>query len=253
MPGARPGPALFELLRDKTGTRPSAPVPPAPTSPAAHNPAPPAPSMPPPSAPVFAAQRISVSTSTLWLALGGLILVLLIIWAIAYSLGHNRGESSALRDFKGSAPITEPLHNDIPVNPKLVSPAPKTSPVSPAAPAVTGSTGPTPGAPSGDPRIAGYNYLTIASRLDKETADRAVSFLSENGVPAFAVAKPGSAANNALYTVYALKGITREMLRARAPERTELEEKVARLGKTWQKEHKGQTDFSKTFWDKFGS
>ena len=86
-------------------------------------------------------------------------------------------------------------------------------------------------------------------------ADRAVTFLSENGVRAFAVpvAKTGSSANNASYTLYALQGITREELRARAPIRTDLEEKVARLGKIWQKEHKGQTDFSKTYWDKFGS
>jgi hypothetical protein len=202
--------------------------------------------------PTFAAQqKITLTASTLWIGLGASILFAIIVYSVVYKLAFGRGESSALRDLKGGAPITEPLRNDqsIPVNPNLVSPPPKTSPLpgpaTPAAPVVN--------APNGDPRVAGFNYLTIASKMDKDTAERAVAFLSDNGVPAFAVAKPGSAANNGSYTVYALKGITREMLRARAPERTELEEKVARLGKTWQKEHKGQTDFSKTFWDKFGS
>ena len=56
-----------------------------------------------------------------------------------------------------------------------------------------------PAPPSGDPRIAGFNYLTIASKMDQETATRCVNFLTDNGVGAFAVpqvAKSGSKANN---------------------------------------------------------
>jgi hypothetical protein len=53
--------------------------------------------------------------------------------------------------------------------------------------------------------------------------------------------------------VYAAEGITREQFKARTAERTQLEDAVQRLGKRWQKEHKGQADFSTAWWDKFGS
>src|SRR5205085_11509481 len=112
-----------------------------------------------------------------------------------------------------------PSKGPLPLNPNLVTPGPTGSTAPPPAP-----TGPTVGATGGDPRIAGFNYLTIASKLDKDTAERAVAFLNENGVKAFAVpvARTGSTANNpSSYTLYALQGITREELRARAPVRTD--------------------------------
>ena len=102
--------------------------------------------------------------------------------------------------------------------------------------------------------MAGLNYLVIALKLDKETGERAAAFLKENGVDAFLVASSGTSANNpGSYTLYGRPGITREELRSRAQVRTELEAKVARLGKVWQKDHKGKMDFSQTYWEKYGS
>jgi hypothetical protein len=43
--------------------------------------------------------------------------------------------------------------------------------------------------------------------------------------------------------VYARQGISREQMRPRPTERTELEDRVKRLGKIWQKEHKGGNRF----------
>jgi len=43
------------------------------------------------------------------------------------------------------------------------------------------------------------------------------------------------------------------MLRANAAVKTDLQDRVTRLGKIWQKEHKGQSDFSRWYWDKFGT
>ncbi len=257
MPGGRPGPALFELLRDKTGSRSEAAARQAPAS------------TPPPAAPAPAPrvsvqpafdlkQRITVSMSSVWIGVGLAILVAIGTYSLVYKTAYSHGERDATRDItKGGGGINEPLHQQpgspIALNPSLVTQSPpKQSPANvPAAP-----TGPTPGSASGDPRVAGFNYLTIASKMDRDTAERAVTFLADNGVKAFAipVVKTGSGANNGpTYTLYALQGITRDELRARAPVRTDLEDRVARLGKIWQKEHKGQTDFSKTYWDKFGS
>src|SRR5262249_3771607 len=83
--------------------------------------------------------------------------------------------------------------------------------------------------------------------------DRAGTFLAQNGVQTYSVARPGAGANNATsYTLYALPGISRDEYRAKAPVKTDLEERVARLGKIWQKDHKGQTDFSPPTWEKVG-
>jgi hypothetical protein len=53
--------------------------------------------------------------------------------------------------------------------------------------------------------------------------------------------------------VYALQGVSREQMLAKTPEKTELEDRVKRLGKIWQKDHKGGTDFSQFYWAKYGS
>lgn len=252
---ARPGPALFELIRDSTGTRQSS-APARPAAPSAPAPAPRV-DIPAPRSgdahPAFDLQRtVSVSMQTIWLAVGAAILAAFAIWVIAWLAGKHRGEQDSLRDFKGASPgITEPLRNptDIPLNKGLVTPG--TSPQLPKT-----STEPPIGSETGDPRVAGLNYLVITSRLDREAASRIVNFLSENALPAIAVAvvKGTPGANNPpTYTVYALQGITRDQYRSRAPQRTELEDKVTRLGKTWQKDHKGQTNFSQFNWEKYGS
>jgi hypothetical protein len=255
MPGGRPGPALFELLRDKTGSRSEVAARPAPASTP-----PPAAAAPTPRIAIQPSfdlkQRITISMSAVWIGIGLAILVFVGIYSLVYKTAYSHGERDATRDItKGGGGINEPLHSNSPIaiNPNLVSPnTAKQSPASgPAAP-----TGPTPGSASGDPRVAGFNYLTIASKMDRDTAERAVAFLAENNLKAFAipVVKAGSGGNNAAtYTLYALQGITRDELRAKAPVKTDLEERVTRLGKIWQKEHKGQTDFSRWYWDKFGS
>jgi hypothetical protein len=199
---------------------------------------------------------VTVTMFAVWLAVACVMGVGLVLWMAAYKLGFNNGEGKAVKDLGGhgggNGAITEPLRNEpIPVNPRLITKAP---------PAPTGATGgdskgvTPPPAPVGDgQRVAGLNYLVIATKLDKETADRAAAFLTENGVPGLVVRAGGSANNTGSYTLYGQQGITREQLRARDPVRTELEAKVAKLGKVWQKEHKGRTDFSQTYWEKFGS
>jgi hypothetical protein len=300
----RPGPALFELIKDKTGTagtsqqqasaipvmppRPRAPEPSAaPVPPPAVPSPPPAVSSPPPAPPPAAASEdsmprerpkawvteregspidlgrpITISPSALWWAVAGVVVWTFLIWGVAWTVSARREAERANRQFAAAGIVRDPLKSGsepIPVNPTLISNSPKPPPPRPTGASESARPAPAaapPAAPTGtgDARVPGLNYLMLASRLDRETADRMVSFLGQNGVRAVAVAKGSGGANNpGPYTVYALDGITREMYRARSPERTDLEDKVRRLGKTWQKDHKGGTDFATATWEKYGS
>src|SRR5262249_3274009 len=143
-----------ELLRDKTGTRDaSSPAPAAPLP--VERPAPAPRPAPVPVAPELR-QSITLSMQTIWMALGVAILLGFGIWAIAWTAAKRRTERemAPYGDRPPSTQAPEPLHKEIPANPNLVTPGPpkQTPPV---------ATPPS----SGDPRVAGLNYLTIASRL----------------------------------------------------------------------------------------
>jgi hypothetical protein len=211
---------------------------------------------------------VTVSTSTIFLALAGVLIVGILGYAIAFKVGGDKREAKLLRDLNiAGAPVDDPLKNgNIPVNPNLIGdtnrsaqpsqpqaarPDPRrTSPsVVPPAPGPAAI----PAAPGSDPRVDGLNYITLASKLDKETSDRAIAFLNKNGLQAFAltVDRDGRVVNNVgSYTLYLQPGITAEEYRARGETRTKLETESARLGKVWQRDHKGQTDFSQVGWQK---
>lgn len=313
MAGGRPGPALFELLKDRTGTTgasqqqassvpvappsvrpehvvnlpPVAPVRPMPVVHTVVPPPPPAPrpvavpaqdettdETPPPGhrpkpwviqregAAAALGRSVTVSTSVLWLALAGVLVSWIVVWTAAWKISENHEAEKANRQFGLTAGIHDPLKGNepIPVNPGLLAqdqgtPKPPPQNVEPKRQAPTQGAPPAPAA-MGEARVPSLNYLILATKVDPETASRMVEFLGKNGVQAAAspVAKGEAGGNNAgLFTVYALRGITGEQLRAKAPEKTELEEAVHRLGKVWQKEHKGQTDFATSWWKKYGS
>ena len=101
------------------------------------------------------------------------------------------------------------------------------------------------------------NYLKLA-QMTRTEAERAVKFLSENGVEAFAVPvdRTGANTNNpdpskSAYWLFAAKGITGEEYSNRLTARTNIEAAVARLGLRWQKEYRGSSNFSKPGWEKF--
>lgn len=110
----------------------------------------------------------------------------------------------------------------------------------------------------GDPRESGLNYYMLAT-LTRPEAERAVTFLAQNGVDSFAIASPvdrraGDAKNpdpsEALFELYALPGVSGDEYRRKATKMTNLEAAVARLGPIWQKDHKGSSNFARAFWKK---
>lgn len=205
---------------------------------------------------------VTLTTGTLLLALPAVLVAGFILWGIAYNRGFTKGEQGVTRDLNLSPGVTDPLKSSqIPVNPNLIdrgsgaNQAQSQPRGNPAPPPQPGNNRPAPAqVPAGsDPREVGLNYMMLASTMDKESAERAVAFLGQNGVPAFLlpVAKSSGGANNpGSFTLFAQQGITGEQYKARSRERTDLEDKVTRLAKVWQKEHRGQHDFARFYWDK---
>lgn len=250
----RHGPALFELIR-KGGSapvRPRAEAPPA-------RPAPMMPEVPrveaeaPVSMPgraLFDFSRVvAIPMSAVFLIVAVMIAVIVITWASAYKIAYERGKSEAARDLSRGP---ESFH-DIPVNNGLIPKQPETKPPEPRPIERQEKQKPAPPAPTptGD-RTPGLNYFVMASGMDKETAQRIADFLTEGGLAsAIAVDRKPAAGNNQSYVVYAQKGIKPDEYKSRSAARTEVEAQAARLSKVWQKDRKGQQDFSQGYWQKY--
>lgn len=108
-----------------------------------------------------------------------------------------------------------------------------------------------------DPRVSELNYLSLAS-LGEADANAAIAFLAANGIDAIGVPRvdPSAApANNQgptqVYRIYALPGITRDEYAQKLTARTNLEAAVAKVGATWQRDHRGASNFARTQWEKF--
>ncbi len=195
--------------------------------------------------------------STVLFIVAGLIVLVIVTWWVAYKLGHGGGESQAVKDLGLNGTIKEPGREAIPVNPSLVNnelkaPEPKAAPAerkpnpTPVAP---------PSAPGTDPRVSGLNYYLLASGLDKDGAQKIADFLTENGLQSAAAVdrKPTGSNNPGSYVVFVTRGIKPEEYKTRAAARTEVETQVSRLGKVWQKERKGKTDFSQAYWQRYSN
>jgi hypothetical protein len=221
-------------------------------------------------------RHMHVPMSALYLSLAGILLIVLLVWGIAFRLGKSeeKAKSDKILGAAAGQTVLDPLKagnpsEQIPASPNLVGTAPvvidlsnrkpipnatagkgvsKGPPASDApqaAPAATGAA-----AFGTDPRQSGLNYLLIEGRLDRESAERIQQFLSENGVPAFAVVddRGGAANNGSLYLVGVNRGLSREEYRTQV--KTDLESQVRKLGQTWQSQHRGTTSFSQTSWER---
>lgn len=290
MPVGRRTQPLFDLIRgagDRTG--PAAPHTPAAVAPAADT------------VPngeeawttgaegwLDAKRTISMPVARLYFAAAGVIIVLALVWLVAYRTGYttaNRELEPYLNRETSDPNVNDPLEGRSrqalgpdrsgpsgagqgdPAKPspkpdpgsqgQPPSPAPpKPTPPKPAPPKDEGTRNP-PKAPMPPPdtRVAGHNYLLIAANLPLSEARRAALFLTENGVPCAAVpVDPGAEeAKDPPSNVYSLMGIPGAEYSSRWKERTDHQREVARLGQIWQKQHKGSSNFaqSQTMWQKY--
>lgn len=107
---------------------------------------------------------------------------------------------------------------------------------------------------STDPRQTGVNYLELGV-LRYEDAVEAIQYLTANGLPVAAVptngVDPASArAKNLNCLLFVLEGSPSQGYKSdtNVRRRAEIESQVRRLGKSFQKDQKGASDFADTFW-----
>lgn len=108
-----------------------------------------------------------------------------------------------------------------------------------------------------DPRIAGNNYLVIASNMTREDARAAVDFLGANGfralgVPYSGVDRRADGGNNSpLYKLVSTQGYDGAAMKDSQTNRDRIADEVTRLGQIYQRQHRGKYNFAKVHWEKY--
>lgn len=218
---------------------------------------------------------------SIYLAIAGLLTLVAIVWVVAWRMGVQEEQSrlATKREelFQDGPPGGGPIPgatNPGPANPgptgtsssvrdPVVAPqsplptqtatGPQTTPDQNTTTSPTPPQGPT--ANFSDPRKDGVNYLHVVTLTWKD-AERAVAFLTQNGVSAAAVPSrrvdPAEArAKNLPHLVFVQEGIPSEQFKASERRRNELVERVRRIGKRWQSEERGPSDFGEPGWVRF--
>ncbi len=211
-----------------------------------------APEVEPADAAVSADHQIRISSTTVMIGIG----VLIIVLAGVFVAGVKRGESTRNSQLgqwlpdDGAALADNTTQPETRPTPPAPQPKPDDSRVTPNK-APDPAKPVTPHQPDGavDPRVPGLNYLYLGSVTQKDAVS-AVNFLQRNGVQAFYVfdlKKPSG--NNPPCRIYASKGFPGGALyRESEKERNELVQRVEELGKQWQREEKGPIDFRQPLW-----
>lgn len=220
---------------------------------------------------------LPVPLNLIYLCIAALVVVCVLVYLIGFSTGKSKAESNlasntrleepAVAEPRGTPSLSPPPTNSQGGTPPTANNRPTdttprtgtapTSPI-PTTPAPAGAILTAKGPVMTDPRVAELNYLSLAS-LGEEDAKAAIAFLSANGVDAIGVpnrVESGSGrANNQgptqVFRIYALPGITRDEYSQKLTARTNIEAAVAKIGATWQKEHRGASNFARTMWEKY--
>ena len=223
---------------------------------------------------------LPVPLNLIYLSVAALVAVCVVVYLIGFGAGKSKAEANLAGSTRLEEPaVVEPRNGPTLSPPTTPTPTPNNQGAAPTPGRQPGSNSRTPAnpplaatstpAPAGailtakgpvmtDPRVAEMNYLSLAS-LGEDDAKAAIAFLSANGVDAIGVpnrVESGSGrANNQgptqVFRIYALPGITRDEYSQKLTARTNIEAAVAKIGATWQKEHRGASNFARTMWEKY--
>lgn len=191
-------------------------------------------------------------TTVILFLLATLVGLFAITWSLAYRLGHRSGQQSVLvhtdpKDaaaITGQVPIELPPTSGAPGPTGTVQPAPGVAPIG----AGRASSGAMPPIVGPDLRKPGFNYLEVCL-LTWRDAEPAVRFLQANGIRAAAVpaakgVDPGNPQpNNRFLIIVDQPFASGKEYRNSQAQRDALKAEIRRLGKKWQTEHRGASDF----------
>lgn len=205
----------------------------------------------------------------IWIGVACVLALLAAAWFFAFQMGIQKAEKDLIGRIDSGAPTSGTDGTGAgALTPTLVTPqpaptpgqAPVNKPLLPVenAPVTADDGGNGIFSAENDPRQVGVNYLHIVS-LAPADAEEAVGFLTKNGVRAGAVpdrrvdGRSGTANNPALLLVFVLEGVPSNRYTATAKERADLEQKVRTLGKQFQRDQRGASDFASPQWTKHES
>ncbi len=208
---------------------------------------------------------LKVPMSMAYLAVAVMLALVVVAWVGGYKLGEKSGKAEIQALVKND-PVVRPIVQDpdpvpdLAINPPVDENPPMGnesigSGINPEAPGLAiMSAG---GYMADDPREAATNYLELAT-LPREEASSAIRYMEEHGVPVIGIPRLDSrrsdANNPSRYTLYSL-GVAApgDQFRTMTRERDDHQRMIARLGKQWQREFRGGSDFavSKTQWVKY--
>ena len=220
---------------------------------------------PPESAGPEAPKVIALSSNTVLIAAAVVVVVMVILWSIAYKAGQSseRGRLPSDSAFvNGDSPALPPdstpvIKDPIGRNDPGSQPAqPDRRAATPPKPDLTqGEPVPVPAVKDGilgvDPRQPGNNYLELGIFAYRDAAE-AIAFLKANGTDAAAVPLKGvdpeqAKAKNSNCLVFLLEGVPSGSFKT-SGRVNEIVSEVRRLGKIFQKQHRGASDFSEPLW-----
>ena len=201
-----------------------------------------------------------------WAAVAAAVVIVAILWAIAYGAGRSstqREQQRQLIHAAGNPPVSPPLSMESPtISPALPAPgqAPAVPDPAPTAADQTPAAGPQP--PLGG-RLAGIdltpdsslqpglNYLLCGIFKRASDAEQAETFLKSKGLPAKVVpAREFSSSASAEDRLVILqKGLDRDAYRQHGDR---LKAEVQKLGRLWKAENRrAPTDFAQPYWDRY--
>jgi hypothetical protein len=191
------------------------------------------------------------------------VVLFIVVWAFAYKMGERQGQRSVLShtDPEDAAVITGNAPAQIPNTQLPPAPASSASSQSPAtAPpkATPAPAGAMPPVVQADPRLPGNNYLELCPLTWKD-AEPAVRFLQSHGIRATAIPRSAGGAGgggvdlakpqpNNPFLIIVDQPIPSGHFKASKAQADALMAEVRRLGKKWQTEHRGASDFADPMW-----
>ena len=205
----------------------------------------------------YSKRVIQLTMPSLWIALALILSLCVVVWVVSWKMSaaakdrewqDSVGGGDKLVQPGLAAGASQPTVREPVANQQSVVEQPTEQPVPPpSTPPPSAEQAP------GDPRQPGVNYLALAT-LPRNDARQAVAFLAEHGVEAIAVpVDPSSsgANNGGRYRVYSLLGIASKDYSRKRAERERHEAEIRRLGRLWQDQYHGSSDFSRTQWEKY--
>lgn len=212
-----------------------------------------------PQPPAHSSAGRSRPRGALYVGIAAAIALLFGVWYVAFGMGRDtaRRELAPHLDQPGAGETAAGV-------PSGGSPSPfgpsSASGAVPQTPAATPQGTPPPIVPQDEPLVAvgvdprqpGVNYLHIVTLTWKD-AEQAAAYLTKNGVnagaaPAKRVDPQQARDKNLPHLVFALEGVPSDRFKESAARRADLVEKVRQIGKRWQREEHGASDFGEPGW-----